>query len=246
MTAAAHLSDETIFEFAAGRLDGDQAKVAHVHLDGCPNCRRLLAAASQSATSGGETEETSQRRLRALELDLPVGRGTLIGRYLVRGVLGAGAMGVVYSAWDPELDRCVAIKLVHESAARAWKPEREDRLRREARAMARLVHGNVVHVYDVGEHGARTFIAMEYIEGRTLSGWLREAPRSTGEVVDCFLAAGRGLSAAHEAGLLHRDFKPDNVFVAHDGRVVVGDFGLAREVEQADPPGETAVEPRAP
>jgi hypothetical protein len=116
-----HLTDDLLLEFAAGRLSGEVAETAHLHLDGCSDCRSLLAAASQSVTSDEPTREEDQG---AQEIDLPVGHGTLIGRYLIRDVLGAGAMGVVYSAWDPELDRSVAIKLVHESAARAWSPTR--------------------------------------------------------------------------------------------------------------------------
>jgi tetratricopeptide (TPR) repeat protein len=179
-------------------------------------------------------------------LELPVGRGTALGRYLVTGVLGAGGMGAVYTAYDPELDRRVAIKLVRDPDEPSQRAEREERLRREARAMARLVHPNVVRVYDVGARGARTFISMELVEGRTLRAWLHQEPRPrTREVVAAFVGAGRGLSAAHQAGLLHRDFKPDNVFVASDGPVKVGDFGLARAVGPARPslaPGADAAE----
>ncbi len=154
--------------------------------------------------------------------------GTLIGRYVVVDVLGAGGMGVVYTAQDPDLDRKVAIKLLQaqhgvgsESGGQSW-------LLREAQAMARLAHPNVVAVHDVGEMpGDRVFVAMELVEGMTLRAWLR-SPRSWREVLHVMRAAGAGLAAAHAAGLVHRDFKPDNVLVGNDGRVRVMDFGLAR------------------
>jgi tetratricopeptide (TPR) repeat protein len=154
-------------------------------------------------------------------------RGTLVGRYVVMHTLGAGGMGVVYSAFDPELDRKVAIKLLQalpggsESGGQTW-------LLREAQAMARLAHPNVVAVYDVGEMpGDRVFLAMELVEGVSLRAWLRQK-RTWREIVAVMRAAGAGLAAAHAAGLVHRDFKPDNVLVGNDGRTRVMDFGLAR------------------
>lgn len=143
-----------------------------------------------------------------------------IGRYRVLETLGDGGMGIVYAAHDPELDRPVALKLlhgVHDSAT----------LLDEARALARLTHPNVVPVYDVGVSEERVFLAMEWVRGSTLRAWLA-TPRSVGEVVEIMVAAGRGLSAVHAAGIVHRDFKPDNVLVGDDGRVRVTDFGLAR------------------
>ena len=139
-----------------------------------------------------------------------------IGRYNVIEEIGAGGMGVVYSAHDPELDRKLAIKVLHRSMGAGSDPDaKEQRLRREAQTMARLSHPNVVTVHDVGVHDDRVFLAMEYVEGLTLELWMRDRPWS--EVLDAFVQAGRGLAAAHEAGLIHRDFKPANAMVSADG-----------------------------
>ncbi len=138
-------------------------------------------------------------------------------------------MGQVYSAYDPELDRKVAVKLVplREGSAEA-AGEDQSRLMREARAMARLAHPNVVAVFDVGTYGDRIFIAMELVAGKTLNAWLAERRPGWRQVLSVFVEAGRGLAAAHEAGIVHRDFKPTNVLVGNDGRPRVTDFGLAR------------------
>ena len=145
-----------------------------------------------------------------------------IGRYRIDSVIGSGGMGVVLAAYDPELDRQVAIKVL-----RHGNPELQARLVREAQAMARLHHANVVTVHDVGEAGDRVFVAMELVAGKTLRAWLAGHPpwRS---IVNRFIDAARGLAAAHAAGIVHRDFKPDNVLVGDDGVVRVADFGLAR------------------
>ena len=155
--------------------------------------------------------------------DLPI----QIGRFNILRLIGAGGMGVVYAAWDPELDRKVAVKLLHPNLS----GEREDlaraRLLREAQAMARLSHPNVVSIYDVGTHEDQVFIAMEFVQGASLSVWLRLQPRAWRDVLTVMREAGKGLAAAHQHGLVHGDFKPDNVLVDGDGRVRVVDFGLA-------------------
>ena len=156
-------------------------------------------------------------------------RGSSIGRYVVLEELGAGGMGVVYAAYDPELDRKIAIKVL--LPAQPTSDELSGgkaRLIREAQALARLSHPNVVNVHDVGEVDGRVFVAMEHIDGGTLKQWLDRSPRSIPEILAVFIEAGRGLAAAHAAGLVHRDFKPDNVLVGIDGRARVVDFGLAR------------------
>ncbi len=152
-----------------------------------------------------------------------------IGRFAVLHLLGAGGMGQVYAAYDAELDRKVAIKLLLTDACADPDPDARARLRREAQAMARVAHPNVVQIYEVGEHGGRIFIAMEYVHGVTLRDWCSEAPRSWQEIVAVYLQAARGLAAAHDAGIIHRDFKPDNALVSGEGdlRVRVLDFGLA-------------------
>ncbi len=154
-----------------------------------------------------------------------------IGRYAVRGTLGSGAMGIVYRAHDPQLDREVAIKLLRRATGDALSSAGRARLVREAQAMARLSHPNVVTVFDAGEHGADVFVAMELVPGRTLRAWLDEGAHPWREVVRLFRQAGEGLAAAHEAGLVHRDFKPANVLLSRAGdgtlRARVADFGLA-------------------
>jgi serine/threonine protein kinase/tetratricopeptide (TPR) repeat protein len=168
----------------------------------------------------------------------PVRPGTLVGRYVVLSKLGEGSMGEVFAAYDPELDRKVAIKLLahrlgRHAAARA-------RLLREAQALAKLEHPNVVTVHDVGEHEGQLFVGMEFVQGQTLQAWIDavEQPRPWREVVRVLEAAGRGLAAAHAVGLVHRDFKPANVMIGSDGRVRVMDFGLVRTDDDAEP-GET-------
>ncbi len=142
-----------------------------------------------------------------------------LGRFVLIDVLGSGGMGIVYSAWDRELERRVAIKILH--------TDDRERSLREAQALARLAHANVVAVHDVGSIDGFDFIAMELVEGVSLREWLGQ-PRSWREILAAFRQAGRGLAAAHAAGLVHRDFKPENVLIANDGVVRVADFGLAR------------------
>ncbi|MFO0634410.1 MAG: serine/threonine-protein kinase [Nannocystaceae bacterium] len=172
----------------------------------------------------------------ASSTDAPPGT---IGRYVVTGTLGKGGMGVVYRALDPQLQRTVAIKLVKPQRARdPAAAEHRARLLREARALAALSHPNVVPVFDVGEHGDGLFVTMQLIEGDNMQGWLARERPPWRRILGVFRAAGRGLAAAHTAGLVHRDFKPANVLVGHDGRVRVVDFGLARAAVGDDAPAE--------
>lgn len=152
-------------------------------------------------------------------LGADVAQPTSVGRYTVARALGQGGMGVVYACFDPSLDRQVAVKLLRRGAAAGqW-------LLHEAQALARLSHPNVVAVHEVGEHEGQVYLAMELVEGPTLREWLK-TPRPMAEVLRVFMDAARGLQAAHEKGLVHRDFKPDNVIVGHDGRARVVDFGV--------------------
>ena len=153
--------------------------------------------------------------------------GSSIGRFVVLGLIGRGAMGEVYAAYDPNLDRKIAIKLVGSDAGTDGQAG-HSRLMREAQATARISHPNVVVVYEAAPLGNRVFIAMEFVEGNTLRYWLKARKRTWLEILDVFIGAGRGLAAAHDKDLVHRDFKPDNVMVSSNGQVRVMDFGLAR------------------
>src|SRR5688572_11876745 len=163
----------------------------------------VARAAEPTSDDGGDDEPERPAKT----------RGSTVGRYVILDVVGSGGMGVVYAAYDPELGRKVALKLLRPSRPGVRRDELGERIRREARVMARLSNPNVVPVYDVGsdDHGDTMFVAMEFVEGTTLTHWLRRHPRDWREVLAVFLDAGRGLAAAHAAGIVHRDFKPDNV-----------------------------------
>ena len=167
--------------------------------------------------------------------------GDAVGRYTIVGRLGQGGMSQVFAAYDPELDREVALKLIR--PGRSEESHGRQRLLREAQALARLSHPNVVAVHDVGTHERQVFIAMEKVEGSTLARWIVDEQPTWLQAVDCLLQAGEGLAAAHAAGLVHRDFKPSNVMVRPDGRVSVLDFGLVRGTDAADRLSEDPEEP---
>src|SRR5262252_3618287 len=216
----------TIASFIEGRLaEADRSGVAG-HLDSCEGCFALVAAALGPQSTGDGDSHRGRWR--------PLPKGAAIGRYLILELVGRGGMGEVYAAYDPKLNRKIALKLLNE---RATTPLSAARFSREAQAIARLSHPNVVAIYDAGDFNDRLFLAMEFVDGQTLAEWLRSEPRSWREIRDVFAACGAGLAAAHEAGLVHRDFKPQNVMVGRDGSARVMDFGLATdgsEIEAAE------------
>jgi tetratricopeptide (TPR) repeat protein/predicted Ser/Thr protein kinase len=194
-----------------------------------PSSTEPDALGLETAVTEPEPGQPRNRPREQLEPGLP------IGRYLLIEPIGEGGMGVVYAAYDPKLDRRVALKFM-----RAAGSESQTRLLREAHAMAKLSHPNVLPIYDVGTFRGRVFLAIELVEGATLEDWLDEAPRTPREVIETFVDAARGLAAAHSADLVHRDFKPANVLVGKDGRVRVTDFGLARADRGDSGEGEIA------
>lgn len=223
------LDDSTIYEFAMGALGRDELATADAHIDDCEDCRMVVVGLVRTGGSGVASGIEKTQLDPSLELEAGDGtaalrRGYVLGeKYVVLDVLGAGAMGIVYSAWDSVLERKVAIKTLRADAS--FK-DRKERFVREAQAMAKIAHPNVVAVHDVGEVGARAYIAMEFVQGSTLRDWGRQTSRSWTELRDMCVQAGHGLAAAHAAGLVHRDFKPENVIVGSDNRARVTDFGL--------------------
>ncbi|MCB9561644.1 MAG: serine/threonine protein kinase [Kofleriaceae bacterium] len=215
------LDDDTVWQLVQGELAVAAMARAEAHLDGCGDCRAVVATVARGSRPDGDDGGADA----AGDADvLALAPGARLGRYVVGERLGSGAMGVVYAAWDPHLDRRVALKVLRDDgdAADAARP----RLQREAQAMAKLADPHVVAVHEVGTAGGRVYVAMELVAGATLRAW---APaRSWRQVCDVLVQAGRGLAAAHAAGLIHRDVKPDNVIVGDDGRARIGDFGLAR------------------
>jgi tetratricopeptide (TPR) repeat protein/predicted Ser/Thr protein kinase len=183
---------------------------------------------------------------KAMGKESRLAKGAALGRYVILGLIGRGGMGEVYAAFDPELDRKIAIKLLRaRPTADGASSQGRTRLLREAQAIARLSHPNVVVVYDVGTFEDSVFIAMEFVEGHTLAYWLHAGGHKQREVLEMFSAAGRGLAAAHAAGIVHRDFKPENVMITKDGQVRVMDFGLARQLDHLDQLDEEPTEQTA-
>ena len=176
-------------------------------------------------SSGNPLESRATSSGRASSLSA----GDRIGRFEIIGPLGAGGMGEVYRARDPELLREVAIKVLPPAFSR--DPDRRHRFEREARAAAGLNHPNIIAVHDVGVHGESAFIVTELLEGQTLRERMRAGPLPPRTAVDCAIQIADGLAAGHDRGIIHRDVKPDNLFVTRDGRVKILDFGLARIID---------------
>jgi tetratricopeptide (TPR) repeat protein len=207
------------------RLDAAARQQLLAHVDTCSSCHAVVAEVF------GKDKEPATTPMPA--------RGAQIGHFVALENLGSGSMGVVVAAYDIDLDRKVALKLIRPDATSAAPDvERRTRLLREAQALAKLSHPNVITVYEVGTFGEQVFIAMELVDGGTLGDWIHDHARSVPEIVDMFRRVGGGLAAAHAAGLVHRDFKPDNVLVGKDGRVRVTDFGLVGT--PFDAPGDGA------
>jgi serine/threonine protein kinase len=204
--------ESALLELLEGLVDERRREELLAHLDQCSACSRLIGAAgAEGSSASGSTGTTPGARGLVPEPAAVLPPGSRVGRYVVLDRLGAGGMGVVHAAYDPELDRKLALKLIaprllgSEQAA-----EHRARMVREAQAMARLQHSNVISVHDAGTFEGQVFLAMELFPGITLRAWLGQKQRTWREVRDVFLQAGRGLAAAHAAGLVHRDFKPVN------------------------------------
>jgi tetratricopeptide (TPR) repeat protein len=245
----AHIEPAVVERLLAGALSAEETRAVQEHLATCPACQKRVGVVGSrivlpTHTPGGSLAQTVVRSdSGALERPSPknntpvpmqldssqavdASRANKMGRYILLERLGAGGMGVVYAAYDPELDRKVALKLLRPDATIGAK-EGQARLLREAQAMAKVVHPNIVAVHDVGTFGDEVFITMDFVEGRNAAVWLSESPHPWREVLEAYVRAGRGLAAAHATGLVHRDFKPDNVLIGKDGSVRVTDFGLA-------------------
>jgi len=229
--SVACLDDQQLALFARG--EDSYAE----HVNACSSCGARLEALALGETRTNPRKHASGSGGRATFSAGAGGHGTSFGRYLVIERIGAGGMGEVFSAFDPKLGRKVALKLLRMDLGSESDSQGHERLQREARAMAQIAHPNVAVVHDVGTHEGQVFVAMEFIDGPTLREWCLAPGRTAEQIQAMFQQAGRGLAAAHQAGLIHRDFKPANVLVGGDGRARVLDFGLAR-LPTAAPSGE--------
>ncbi|MGE0397722.1 MAG: serine/threonine-protein kinase, partial [Kofleriaceae bacterium] len=210
------LDDDTVLGLVEGRLAPPVLATVDEHLDACASCRDVVTQVARSLSPA-----------RTLE------RGETVGRYVIGDLVGAGAMGRVYSAWEPELDRRVALKLLT-----ATDPDARDRVIREAKAMAKLDHPNVVGVHEVGTADNAVYVAMELVEGDTLRAY-SSTPHPWRETAALLADIARGLAAVHAAGVIHRDVKPDNIVVGRDHRARLADFGLARAGSSPSSPSPT-------
>ncbi|HXU60777.1 MAG TPA: protein kinase [Polyangia bacterium] len=230
------LGEDSVLAFVDGTLPHAGRAAVEEHLDGCPLCMDLVTWAAAEVRD--ETRPVSQPCPPPAAI---LQRGTRVARYVILSAAGRGGMGEVYAAYHPDLDRRIALKIVQDRGSDT--SEAGKRMLREARAIARLSHPNVVTVHDAGALDDRLYIAMEFVDGPTVHDWLRSQRRSWKQVLNVFLAAGRGLAAAHSANIVHRDFKPQNLLIGPDGVVRVTDFGLAQvrpnERELAALVGET-------
>ncbi|MEX1362513.1 MAG: serine/threonine-protein kinase [Nannocystaceae bacterium] len=222
------ISDRELLDFAHGRLSAAARVELERRLDASPADSELVAELAR--IYGDQTQPSGDEHLTATG-SAAVPEGSRMGRYLVIGEIGRGGMGVVLRAYDPRLHREVALKCLRPGSISS---ETQARLAREAQAMAKLSHPNVVGVYDVDVLEDQLVLAMEYVDGVDLDAW-RKRRRTWSEVVEVFMHAGRGLAAAHAAGLLHRDFKPANVLISAKREVKVTDFGIAHD---DDPRGQ--------
>ncbi|HEX4454727.1 MAG TPA: protein kinase [Kofleriaceae bacterium] len=228
-------SDELLGALVEHTLAAPDADAITSHLDRCDTCRAIVVAAVRAAVPGPRDARPS--------FIVPVGSaplatGAAFGRYRVRALLGAGGMGQVYEAYDGELDRAVALKILRPEIAGAAALLAE-RLRRESRLMAQVSHPAVIAVYDAGREGNAVFVAMELVRGETLGAHIARTRPAWRDALALFARAGEGLAAAHAAGIVHRDFKPENVLVELDDerrakRLVVTDFGIARRGDERD------------
>jgi tetratricopeptide (TPR) repeat protein len=206
--------DEELLGFLERSLSDSAREAVASHVEACDACRSIVAdlgLVPRAERAGG-------------------------GRYQLLAALGAGGMGIVQAAFDRELDRKVALKFLVADAEDGDEDRARARLQREARALAQLAHPNVITVHDVGVLDGDVFVAMELVDGENLRQWLASAPRTLAAKLDVLRQAGEGLAAAHAAGFVHRDFKPENVLVGKDGRARVTDFGLARAIDDGDEP----------
>lgn len=216
-------AETVLLELAQGAIEGAGFDALLSHLDGCAQCREIVADLSREVASETGSAPCEPKA------------GDSIDRFLLLEELGRGGMGIVYAAFDPTLDRKVALKLVKPDPALPDKVAAA-RLLAEAQALGRLAHPNVVTVFEAKGHGAQVYLAMELIQGKSLREYAAQKP-GTRALLARFCEAGRGLQAAHDQGLVHRDFKPDNALLGDDGRVCVTDFGLAQSLAQ---PGSEA------
>ncbi|WP_147452108.1 serine/threonine-protein kinase [Corallococcus sp. CA041A] len=248
--STAHLDEVELLDLADGIPSQSLRERAEGHLDACASCRealadflRVRAVPAPDVHAARTAVAVSEPFTRSVKSRIPqVAQGTLLGRYVVLERLGAGGMGVVHAAYDPSLDRRIGLKLLRAPTSASGSQGGTERLLREAQAAARTRHPHVVAVHDVGTFGDVVFIAMELVDGGTVRQHLLEATRPWRDVVRLYIQAGRGLAAAHAAGVVHRDFKPDNVLVDKEGRARVTDFGLAR-LESSEEADATALGP---
>ncbi len=231
------LTDDTISALLLGELAGPALQEIESHLAGCGRCRAIWEEAAR-LSAGDEPEGPPADPGQMAEHSgvwsrppPPLGPGLMVGRYTLVEEIGVGAAGTVYRALDARLRRQIALKVLavvdpSGPAATRWL--------REAQVMAQLSHPNVVQVFDADAFEGNVYIAMELVGGKTLAQFLAERRHGWREILNVFGEAGRGLAAAHAAGLVHRDFKPENVLVGDDGRIRVTDFGLARPAAAED------------